>query len=182
MTSPARLKVLFLCTGNSARSILGEYLLRHRGSERFETRSAGARPTGRVHPLALRVLAEGYGIDASGARSESWEVYRDAGSDLVLTVCDHARDTCPVFSNSAVRRSGGHRDAGRRSGDPAIQAHWGSVDPAAFEGPEAEALELFRQVARQIDRRVTRLADLDVEAMAPEELQARLEAIGTDDG
>lgn len=165
MTSPSRLQVLFLCTGNSARSVLGEYLLRHRGGGRFETRSAGARPTGRVHPLALRVLAEGYGIDASGAKSESWEVYRDAGLDVVLTVCDHARDTCPVFAGSA----------------PVIQAHWGSEDPAAFEGPEDEALELFRRVARQIDRRVTRLAELDLEGMAPEELRVRLAAIGNED-
>jgi arsenate reductase len=162
------LKVLFLCTGNSARSILGEYLLRHRGGDRFETRSAGARPMGRVHPLALRVLAEDYGIDASGAKSESWEVYRDAGLDVVLTVCDHARDTCPVFP-------------GPRSGAPGIRAHWGSEDPAAFEGPEEEALELFRRVARQIDHRVTRLAELDVEGMPPDELRARLAAIGNED-
>lgn len=163
MTTSARLKVLFLCTGNSARSILGEYLLRHRGGDRFETRSAGARPTGRVHPLALRVLAEDYGIDASGAKSESWEVYRDAGLDVVLTVCDHARDTCPVFPG------------------PGIRAHWGSEDPAAFEGPEEEALEVFRRVARQIDHRVMRLAALDVEGMTPEDLGARLAVIGTED-
>lgn len=164
MTSPARLQVLFLCTGNSARSILGEYLLRLRGGGRFETRSAGARPTGRVHPLARRVLAETYGIDASDAKSESWEVYRDTPFDVVLTVCDHARDSCPVFRA------------------PGIRAHWGSEDPAAFEGPKEEALEVFRRVAQQIDRRVAQLVDLDVEGMTPEELRARLAAIGAQGG
>ncbi len=162
MTSP--LRVLFLCTGNSARSVLGEYLLRHRGGGRFESLSAGAAPTGRVHPLARRVLAESYGIDASDAESESWEVYRDAGVDVVLTVCGHARETCPVFPG------------------PAVRAHWGSPDPAAFVGPEEEALELFRRVARQIDRRVSRLLELDVEALEPKELQERLAAIGAEDG
>lgn len=156
----SKLKVLFLCTGNSARSILGEYLLRHVAGDRFDAVSAGAAPTGRVHPLALKVLAEDYGIDASDARSESWQAYAEAGVDLVISVCDHARDHCPVFPAAALR------------------AHWGSPDPAAFAGPEDEALRVFREVAREIEGRVRRLAELGPGELSSPELEARLAEIG----
>lgn len=154
------LKVLFLCTGNSARSILGEYLLGHFGGGRFETVSAGAEPTGRVNPLALRVLAEDYGIDASAATSQSMEDYLAAGIDLVVTVCDHARDTCPFFPGGA------------------LQVHWGSEDPAAFEGPEGEAMEVFRQVAREIECRVRLFCDLASGDRELPEMMAELREIG----
>ena len=156
------LKVLFLCTGNSARSIFGEYLLRSLGGERFEAVSAGANPTGRVNPLAVRVLADDYGLDASGARSQSWRDYAEAGLDLVITVCGDARDTCPVFPGAP------------------LQVHWGSLDPAAFEGPEDEALEVFRGVAREIEDRVRRLCELPVAELEPEDLAERLRQIGGD--
>lgn len=130
------LKVLILCTGNSARSIIGEYLLRAKGRGRFEVHSAGAHPTGRVNPLALRVLREKYGLDASGARSKSWDEFKGVTFDLVITVCDHARESCPVWP-----------------GQPVI-AHWGSPDPAAATGTEEEKWRLFVQVASQIARRV----------------------------
>lgn len=129
-------KVLILCTGNSARSILGEYLLRAKGRGRFETFSAGAKPTGRVNPLAVRVLRERYGIDASDARSKSWDEFRDVKFDFVITVCDHARETCPVWP-----------------GQPMV-AHWGSPDPAAVEGTEEEKWRAFVAVASQIAQRV----------------------------
>ena len=129
-------KVLILCTGNSARSILGEYLLRTKGRGRFEAFSAGAKPTGRVNPLALRVLGERYGIDATDARSKSWDEFRGVKFDFVITVCDHARETCPVWP-----------------GQPMI-AHWGSPDPAAVEGTEEEKWRSFVAVASQIARRV----------------------------
>jgi arsenate reductase (thioredoxin) len=135
MKTPAK-KVLFLCTGNSARSIIAEYLLRAKGQERFETFSAGARPSGKVHPLAIWVLRRHYLIDASAARSKSWDEYRKVEFDFVVTVCDHARETCPIWP-----------------GQPVV-AHWGSPDPAAFEGTEEEKQRFFHAVASQISRRL----------------------------
>ncbi len=139
MSDRRKRKVLFLCTGNSARSILGEYLLRAMDA-RFETYSAGAEPTGKVHPMALQVLREGYGIDAGDAESKSWEAVQDVDFDVVITVCDHARDTCPMPGSSAV------------------QAHWGSPDPAAAGADEAEAM--FRSVAAEIHGRLERFCAL----------------------
>ena len=146
--SNSALSVLFLCTGNSARSILGEYLLRRHGEGRIETLSAGARPTGCVHPLALRVLREDYDIDAGDACSESVDLYVARDLDVVVTVCDHARDICPVFPRRVVQVRG------------LVQVHWGSPDPAACTGPDDEALTVFRDVAGQIDGRVRRFAEL----------------------
>jgi protein-tyrosine-phosphatase len=130
------LKVLILCTGNSARSVIGEYLLRAKGKGRFETHSAGAKPTGRVNPLALWVLKEHYGIDASDARSKSWDEFKAVKFDLVITVCDNAKESCPIWP-----------------GQPII-AHWGSPDPADAAGTEEEKKRLFVQVASQIARRI----------------------------
>jgi len=136
MTPRPPYKVLILCTGNSARSIIGEYLLRAKGRGRFEVHSAGARPSGRVNPYAVRVLADKYGLDASGARSKSWDEFRDVKFDFVITVCDHARETCPVWP-----------------GQPVI-AHWGSPDPAVLEGTDEEKYRGFVAIASQIARRV----------------------------
>jgi arsenate reductase len=141
MTTP-RYKVLILCTGNSARSIIGEYLLNQRGRGRFEAQSAGAKPSGSVNPLAVWVLKERYGIDASGARSKSWDEFRDVKFDFVITVCDDAKEACPVWP-----------------GQPVL-AHWGSPDPAAFQGPLAQRQALFVRVADQIARRVDLLCAL----------------------
>lgn len=126
-------KILFLCTGNSARSILAEYLLRAM-DPRFAVYSAGAQPTGKVHPMALSVLREAYGVDARGARSKSLRELDGIDFDVVITVCDHARDSCPV-----------------PPGTTAIHAHWSSPDPAR-SGAEAE--RAFRRVARQIHHRL----------------------------
>jgi len=151
------LKVLILCTGNSARSILGEYLLRQIGRGRFETFSAGSHPTGRVNPLAVRVLREKYNLDASAARSKSVEEFRGVKLDLVITVCDHAREACPVWP-----------------GVPVL-AHWGSPDPAAAGGTEEQKYWVFVQVASQIARRAELLCALP-EAMLRDALAVR--AIG----
>lgn len=139
MTSSNPFKVLILCTGNSARSIVAEYLWRLLGKGRFETYSAGSTPTGTVHPLALWVLKERYNIDASDARSKSWEEFKTAGTkfDFVITVCDKAHEACPVWP-----------------GQP-IVAHWGSPDPAAFEGTEEKKRFLMIQVASQIYQRIS---------------------------
>jgi protein-tyrosine-phosphatase len=149
-------KVLILCTGNSARSIIGEYLLRKRGRGRFETSSAGASPSGKVNPLALWVLKEHYGIDASDARSKSWDEFKDVKFDFVITVCDHARESCPIFP-----------------GHP-VTAHFGSPDPAAFEGTEEEKKRFFVQVALQIARRIELFCSLPDNQLEP----LRVRAIG----
>jgi protein-tyrosine-phosphatase len=106
---------LFLCTGNSARSIFGEYLLRHLGGSRFRVFSAGSFPTGIVNPFAIQVLKDVYNIDASDARSKSWEEFKDVEFDFVVTVCDHARESCPVWPGPTYRRSLGQSGSGRRS-------------------------------------------------------------------
>ncbi len=136
MSQKALYKVLILCTGNSARSVLGEYLLRAKGRGRFEVFSAGSHPTGRVNPLAVRTLREKYSLDASDARSKSWDEFKGVKFDFVITVCDNAKEACPVWP-----------------GQPMI-AHWGSPDPAGAEGTEDEKYRCFVNVASQIARRV----------------------------
>ena len=140
--NPTPLKVLILCTGNSARSIIGEYLLRAKSQGRFEVYSAGAKPAGKVNPLALWVLKEHFNIDASDARSKSWDEFKAAKLDCVITVCDNAKEQCPVWP-----------------GKP-ILAHWGSPDPAAIEGSEEQKKHAFVDVALQIARRVDLLCAL----------------------
>ena len=149
-------KVLILCTGNSSRSIIGEYLLREKGKGRFESYSAGSHPTGKVNPLAIWVLKDRYDIDASGARSKSWDEFKDVKFDFVITVCDNAKESCPIFP-----------------GHP-VTAHFGSPDPAGHEGTEAQKRGLFVQVASQIARRIDlfcALPDLKLES-------AQVRAIG----
>src|ERR1043165_9326809 len=129
-------KILFLCTGNYARSILAEYLIRRTARDKFESYSAGSFPTGKVNPFALRVLRELYHIDASEAQSKSWEVFRNVEFDLVITVCDNARETCPVWP-----------------GQPII-AHWGVPDPALATGSDEQIFREFRQAALLLQRRI----------------------------
>lgn len=140
--NPAPHKVLILCTGNSARSILGEYLLREKGRGRFETFSAGSHPTGRINPYAVRVLKEVYGIDASGARSKSWDEFKSVNFKIVITVCDNAKESCPIFPGRA------------------IMAHFSSPDPAGVEGSDDQKKAAFVQVARQISQRMDALCAL----------------------
>jgi len=127
-------RVLFVCTGNSARSIMAEALLRTRGGDAFEVHSAGTEPKG-ITPLTLRVLAEA-DIDASGARSTSVIEYHGQPFDYVVTVCDQARQTCPVFP-------GVHESL-----------HWGIEDPAAAEGTAEERLAVFRGVLGKLGERI----------------------------
>ena len=150
MTTKAPSKVLILCTGNSARSILGEYLLREKGKGRFEVHSAGSHPTGRVNPLAVRTLSEKYGIDASAARSKSWDEFKAVKFDFVITVCDNAKEACPIWPGAPVL------------------AHWGSPDPAAAAGSEDDKFRVFVNVASQIARRV------DLFCVFPEEKLTQL--------
>jgi arsenate reductase len=154
-------KFLFLCTGNSARSILGEYLLRHMGGSRFQVYSAGSFPTGKVNPLAVQILKDVYNIDAPDARSKSWEEFNDIEFDFVVTVCDNARETCPVWP-----------------GQP-IVAHWSSPDPAAVEGTDAEKYRAFREVAFQINRRLQLFTELPLDKLDRLKLAAALQEIGS---
>lgn len=134
------IRVLFVCTGNSARSIMAEATLRHHGGSAFDVSSAGTDPKG-VNPLTLRVLAE-TGIDVSGLRSKSVDEFRGRSFDYVVTVCDQARQVCPVFPGGGA------------------SLHWGYEDPAAAEGTEEERLAIFRRVLIQISERTAQFATL----------------------
>jgi arsenate reductase (thioredoxin) len=138
------IRVLFVCTGNSARSIIAEALLRHHGKEAFEVHSAGTEPKG-INPLTERVLDEA-GIDHSWARSKSVSEYLGQTFDYVITVCDEARQACPVFP-------GVHESL-----------HWGYEDPAEAVGTEEERLAVFRRVLIQIGERVRQFATVTTRA------------------
>ena len=156
-------RVLFICTGNSARSILCEATLNHLGEGRFEAFSAGSRPTGRVHSAALDQLAAA-GLPTEGLASKSWDRFAQTGAptlDIVITVCDNAaRATCPVFPGDFTR------------------SHWSLPDPAAAHGTEA-LREAFHQTHQLITQRLTALRALPLEAMHRDELQRALDRIGT---
>lgn len=153
-------QILFLCTGNSARSILGEYLLRRAAPQRFRTFSAGARPSGRINPVVQRVLKESFKIDPSDARSKSWEEFKSVKFDFVITVCDNARESCPVWP-----------------GQPII-AHWGFPDPAEFQGTEDQLYQKTLQVALQIQRRLDLFTALPLEKLERMKLQHAISNIG----
>lgn len=138
------IRVLFVCTGNSARSQLAEALLRQLGGADFEVASAGTEPKG-VNPLAVRVLAE-LGIDWSGATSKGIEPFVDAPWDYVITVCDRARQACPVFP-------------GRQNA-----LHWGLEDPAEVEGTEAERMAAFRRTATELSGRLRPFVEVALRA------------------
>lgn len=154
-------KILFLCTGNSARSIFGEYLIRCIGGTRFQSFSAGSYPTGRVNPYALRVLKDVYHIDASEARSKGCEEFENVEFDFVITVCDKARETCPVWP-----------------GQPII-AHWGAPDPAEAEGADEGVYRQFKQVAMLIQRRIELFCALPFEKLDRLKLETLTREIGT---
>jgi len=151
MTTQAPYQVLFLCTGNSARSIFAEYFLRRLGGRRFEVSSAGSRPNpdGAVNPLTLKVLRDRFHVDASGARSKSWDEFREKGVkfDFVITVCDQAREACPVWP-----------------GQP-IVAHWGVDDPSAFVGTPQARERFFAQMAMLLYRRIQIFTSLPLEKL-----------------
>ena len=153
-------RILFLCTGNSARSIIAEYLLKRCAEGRFETYSAGSYPTGTVNPYALRVLKELYHIDANEARSKSWDEYEGVEFDFVITVCDNARESCPIWP-----------------GQP-IVAHWGIPDPALATGTDDEKFRQFRYAAIQLQRRIDLFCSLPFEKLDRLKLQKLTEDIG----
>ena len=155
-------RVLFLCTGNSARSVFAEYFLKRLGGTRFESYSAGSHPSGVVNPMTLRVLREQFQIDASGARSKSWDELHDVEFDFVITVCDNARETCPLWP-----------------GQP-IVAHWGVDDPAAFVGPEPARERFFHSVALTLYRRLQIFTALPLEQLDKLKVETLTRDIGLD--
>ncbi|MGA1599603.1 MAG: arsenate reductase ArsC [bacterium] len=157
------MNVLFLCTGNSARSVLAEAILNRLGRDRFRAFSAGSRPVGEVNPLTLELL-QMLGHDLTGLRSKSWDEFaRPEAPPLhfVFTVCDSAAgEACPVWP-----------------GQP-ITAHWGIPDPAAVEGPALERVQAFQQAYRQLQRRIEIFLELPLAMLERMVLEQRLREIG----
>lgn len=154
-----KFKILFLCTGNSARSILAEFFLKRLDPDHFEVFSAGASPKGRVNPYVLELLRDRYHIDAGEARSKSWEEFRDERFDFVITVCDRARESCPIWP-----------------GQPII-AHWGSEDPDASVGEE-EQRKAVQRVGMEIYRRLGLFTSLPIESLDRLRLEQMTRSIG----
>lgn len=154
--------VLFLCTGNSARSIIAESVLRKIGGDRFVAHSAGSFPKGEVHPMALRTL-ESHGYSTVGLRSKSWNEFAGpdaAPIDIVITVCDNAAgEICPVWPGRPV------------------SAHFGLEDPAAVEGGEGEIARAFNQALKDLFARLSLLVQLHPENLDRMALKSRLQAI-----
>lgn len=155
------LNVLFLCTGNSARSILAEAILNRDGGGRFRAVSAGSNPTGTVNPCALHTLDK-LGYPAEGYRSKSWDEFAQGPQfDLIFTVCDSAAaETCPVWPGRPV------------------SAHWGIPDPAAVDGSDAEKAAAFLDAFRMLKRRIDLMLALPADSLEDVALRERLHAIG----
>jgi arsenate reductase len=155
--------VLFLCTGNSARSILAESLINHWGHGEFRGFSAGSYPKGAVHPIALELLQH-MKLSTQGLRSKSWDEFAKPGAprlDFVFTVCDRAAaEVCPVWP-----------------GQP-MTAHWGVPDPAAVEGPDKDKWIAFRQAFNALENRIKIFTALPIASLDRLKLQERLDAIG----
>ena len=156
-------KVLLLCTGNSARSIMAEALLNYRGRGRFRAFSAGSRPKAEVHPLTLETLERSH-LPIDGARSKSWSEFSGTNApklDFVFTVCGNAaKEQCPYWP-----------------GQP-MTAHWGVDDPAAVEGTPEEQRRAFQRALRELDARIKLFISLPFESLDKRALQERLKDIG----
>lgn len=154
------IRVLFLCTGNSCRSIMAEALLAHYGGDGFLSSSAGSFPTGKVHPLSLETL-KARGIATQGFRSKSWDEFSGQRIDIVITVCDAAAgEACPLFPGTPIK------------------AHWGVEDPTKFIGTPEETRAEFARVCDILERRVRAMTRLPFETMDKEERQQKLREIG----
>ncbi len=155
-------RVLFLCTGNSARSILAEVVLNHLGRGRFQAFSAGSQPNGRVNPWTIETL-QSVGMQTQGLRSKSWDEFARPDAppiDFIITVCDNAaKETCPVWP-----------------GKPTT-AHWGVPDPAAVEGTEEQKRAAFRQAMTTLRRRIELLISLPLEKLDRLSIQENLRRI-----
>jgi arsenate reductase len=159
--------VLFLCTGNSARSIIAEAILNKIGEGRFRAYSAGSQPKGEVNPHTIRLL-RGLGYDTSGVRSKSWDEFAGPEApqfDFIFTVCDSAAgESCPIWP-----------------GRPTT-AHWGIPDPAAVEGSESDIAAAFNDAYRMLHRRISVFTALPIEALDDVSLKEKLQEIGRLEG
>lgn len=155
--------VLFLCTGNSARSVMAEALLNHWGKDRFRAYSAGSQPKGEIHPMTLQLL-ERLKFPTDGLRSKSWDEFATPDApplNFVFTVCDNARgEACPLWP-----------------GQP-IVAHWGVDDPAAAEGTEAQRMQAFREAFRLLEARIKAFASLRPKSLERVAIQKKVDDIG----
>ena len=162
-----RYQVLFLCTGNSARSIMAEAILNKVGAGKFHAYSAGSQPKGYVHPEALQLLRS-LGYDTSGFRSKSWSEFADPGApllDFVFTVCDNAAgEVCPVWP-----------------GQP-MSAHWGLPDPAEAKGNPAEVALTFKDTYRMLNQRIGIFVSVPLRSLDQLSLQKKLREIGRVEG
>jgi arsenate reductase len=156
---PSELSVLFLCTGNSARSQIAEALLATRGKDRFRVGSAGVHPATRVNPYAVEILRE-YGIDWTGRLPKTIDEVIDQPWDFVITVCDRAKESCPIFP-----------------GQPAL-AHWGMPDPAEVQGDDATKRAAFRNTAVTLARRIDLLLALPFASLERKARDERVRRIG----
>jgi arsenate reductase len=129
-------RILFLCTGNSCRSQMAQVIMNRLGKGRFEAFSAGSKPAGYVHPLAIKTLEDAH-LPTEGLRSKSWEEFEGQAFDFVITVCDRAKESCPVWP-----------------GRP-ITAHWGFEDPADATGTDEQKERVFRRVFTEIQTRIS---------------------------
>lgn len=163
MNSKKISNVLILCTGNSARSILGEVLITHLGQGRLRGFSAGSTPAGKVNPAALKLLAA-RGHDITGLRSKSWDEFAAGGApqmDFIFTVCDNAAgETCPVWPGAPVT------------------AHWGLPDPAAVQGSDEDIMAAFEAAYQQLETRINAFAAVAVQEMSAAQLRDELATIG----
>jgi protein-tyrosine-phosphatase len=155
--------VLFLCTGNSARSILAESLLNHWSKGEFRAFSAGSFPKGQVHPMAIELLKR-MNLPTKGLRSKSWNEFASPGAppiDFIFTVCDNAAgEICPIWP-----------------GKP-LTAHWGVADPAAAEGSDADKAFAFRKALKELETRIKLLTNLPIDSLDRMTLKAKLGDIG----
>lgn len=160
-TPPREFRLLFLCTGNSARSQMAEAILNRRGKGRFRAESAGSKPAPRVNPLAIETLRD-HGIEWNGHPPRTVDGLENEAWDFVITVCDRAKESCPIFP-----------------GQPVL-AHWGMPDPAEVEGSDADRRRAFRDAFVLIARRIDLLLALPVEKLERLALEAKVKAIGDD--
>jgi len=158
---PSSLKILFLGTGNTARSIFAEYLIRKSSNGKFTSFSAGIKPEPQINPYVLRVLREIYRIDASDARPKSWEEFKDARLDFIITSSEDAK----THSYNWL-------------GNPII-THWSTPDPETFSGPDQETLNHFWKVSQIINRRVDLLCNLSFEKLDRLRLEQAVQRVGT---
>jgi len=154
------MKILFICTHNRCRSILSEAISNHQNDPRLKAASAGSQPVGQVHPLSIKYLEEA-GISTEGLQSQSWDDLESFEPDVVVTVCDSAAgESCPVWFGKSIK------------------LHWGLEDPSKVEGSDDQIKAAFLECMKQIEYRMHKILQLDLDNLAGDELKAELVKLG----